>query len=75
MKKSTLMILILAFGVFACPRVAASEETVVAFINANVIPMDKERVLAESDRDCSKRGDCRDWRCQTCESSEGSAAD
>ena len=45
MKKSIFIMLLLGFGVFACPRVAAKEETVVAFVNANVIPMDKERVL------------------------------
>src|SRR5687767_2711621 len=46
MKKSIfMMLLLLAFGAFACPRVEAREESVVAFINANVVPMDRERVL------------------------------
>lgn len=45
MKKTIFLMLILGFGVFASARVEAREESVVAFVNTNVIPMDKERVL------------------------------
>lgn len=48
MKKLTLLLLILGINVavvFASPKIKPPDETVVAFINVNVIPMDTERVL------------------------------
>ncbi len=46
MKKSILLLLILSLASVASPRIRAQDASAaVAFINVNVIPMDKERVL------------------------------
>jgi hypothetical protein len=34
-----------SFGILAPPRVESRDETVIAFVNVNLIPMDRERVL------------------------------
>ncbi len=45
MKKTTLLLLILSLACVSSLRIRAQEPSAVAFINVNVIPMDKERVL------------------------------
>ena len=45
MKKSILLLVILSLACVASVRTTAQDASAVAFINVNVIPMDKERVL------------------------------